>query len=60
MKQFFYRAIAAVTNAVGPRELGLLIGLLMIGYGAGLVWLPAGLFLPGAVLLYISIFGLKT
>jgi hypothetical protein len=66
MKQFFRRAFgtassaaAAIAGQLGPRELALLLGLGLVGYGAGLVWLPVGLMAPGLVLLYVSIFGLK-
>lgn len=60
---FISRAIdalaKAVSSVIGPPEVAFLIGLVMVGYGAGLVWLPAGIFLPGMILLYVSIFGLK-
>lgn len=55
----FASAAAAIAGAIGPRELGLFAGLGLIGAGAGLVWLPAGLFLPGVVILYVTICGLK-
>jgi hypothetical protein len=67
MKQFFRRAFGAVSSAaaaiageLGAREIALLLGLGLVGYGAGLIYVPAGFVLPGAVLLYVSIVGLKT
>lgn len=56
-----FAAIGAVlAKELGPREIGLVLGLLLVAYGAGTVWLPAGFLIPGAVLLYVSIFGLKS
>jgi hypothetical protein len=50
---------AAVGRAIGPREAGLLIGLGLLGYGASLVYWPAGFMLPATVLLYVVIAGLR-
>jgi hypothetical protein len=50
---------AAVRGAIGPREAGLLIGLGLLGYGASEVYRPAGFIVPGAVLLYVVIAGLR-
>lgn len=36
-----------------------LIGLILLGVGLGLVWLPAGLFVPGAIMVGVAIFGVR-
>jgi hypothetical protein len=59
MKNLAKRLAATLANMIGPREVGLLAGLALLGYGAGSVYLPAGFFLPGAVLLYVVIAGLR-
>jgi hypothetical protein len=48
-----------LSGLIGPREFGLLSGLALLGYGAGAVYPPAGFVLPGAVLLYVAIAGLR-
>lgn len=50
---------SAIAGLIGPRESGLLAGLGLLGYGAFQVYPPAGFFLPGAVLLYAVIAGLR-
>lgn len=50
---------AAFANVIGAREAILLVGLGLVAYGAGSVYLPAGFFLPGIVILYVAIFGLR-
>lgn len=52
------RGLAAISLIVGVREAMLLSGLGLVGYGAGIVYWPAGFFLPGAVLLFCAISGL--
>lgn len=37
-----------------------LLGLVLIGVGLGLVWLPAALIVPGAILSGVAIFGVKS
>lgn len=66
MKKFASRVIAscgrgakAIATVIGVREAMLLSGLGLVGYGAGSVYLPAGFFLPGAVLLFCAIVGLR-
>lgn len=50
---------SAIATAIGPRELALLIGLGLLGYGYGSIWRPLGFIAPGAVLLYVTIRGLR-
>jgi hypothetical protein len=52
-------AAAWLSGLIGPREAGLLSGLVLLGYGAHLVYPPAAFALPGAVLLYVAIAGLR-
>ena len=49
-----------LVSAIEARELMLLVGLGAVGYGAGSVYLPAGFFIPGAVLLFVSINGTRS
>jgi hypothetical protein len=51
--------LAAALKPFGPREIALLSGLALVAYGASQVYPPAGAFIPGAVLLYIAIAGLR-
>ena len=53
------KAIIAILKSVGPREAALLIGLALLAYGAGFVYWAAGFILPGIVLLYVAIIGLR-
>lgn len=57
MKKLASRAVSALTN--NAQELMLVLGLGLVGYGAGSVYLPAGFFLPGAVITYVAIFGMR-
>lgn len=56
MKNLASRVFAAIE----ARELILLVGLAAVGYGAGSVYLPAGFFVPGAVLLFVAINGTRS
>ena len=61
------KAVAKIARAVGGwiaanigfRELLLFAGAGLCGWGAALVWPPAGFVLPGLMLGYVSIFGVK-
>ena len=53
------KAITAMVKSIGPREAALLIGLALLAYGAGFVFWAAGFILPGLVLLYVAIVGLR-
>ena len=62
MKAFIARVsagIGAALRSIGPREAALLIGLALLAYGAGFVYWAAGFILPGIVLLYVAIIGLR-
>jgi hypothetical protein len=59
MKNLAKAAAAAIAKTIGGREITLLAGLGLLGFGAGAIWLPLGLMLPGVVLLYVAIFGLR-
>lgn len=49
----------ALAKIVGIREVMLIAGLGLVSWGAGMVYVPAGFFIPGAVLVYIAIAGLR-
>jgi len=57
------RAIVAVANAVsaevGFREILLFAGAGLIGYGLFLVWLPGAFIVPGVLVAYVAVFGVK-
>lgn len=59
MSRAIGRMTAAIGKAIGAREAMLLSGLALLGYGAGSIYWPAGFFLPGAVLLFCAIIGLR-
>lgn len=50
---------AAMRSAVGFRELLLFGSALLIGIGLSITWLPAAFIVPGAMLGYVAIFGVK-
>lgn len=50
---------SALRRNVDVRDLIGLAGLLLVGIGLALVWLPAALVVPGAILIYVAIFGVK-
>ena len=52
-------AAAFVGTVVGGRELALALGLVLLGYGASLVYLPAGFILAGVILVYVAVFGVR-
>lgn len=49
------------TNAGGidRRDVVGLAGIVLIGIGAGLIYIPAGLIIPGAILAAVAIFGVR-
>ena len=52
------------TGGSGPapfdrRDFVGLVGLCLLGYGAWLVYEPAGVFVPGAVLCGVAVFGVR-
>jgi hypothetical protein len=51
--------VKAIVGSIGPREAALLLGLSLLGYGAGYIYWAAGFILPSAVLLYVAIVGLR-
>jgi hypothetical protein len=55
----FAALIKAAGASVGFREAALLVGLGLVGYGAGSLLPAAAYLLPGAVLVYIAIAGLR-
>ena len=62
MRRFavFVVALAEVAvRALGVGEIMLIGGLALVGYGAGLVYAPAGFFVPGAAMLAIVAFGIR-
>jgi hypothetical protein len=50
---------AVLAKNIQFREVMLFAGALLIGIGLGQVWLPAALIVPGAMLAYVAIFGVK-
>ena len=62
LKRFFAAigaGIGSIAKSIGPREGAMLLGLAMLGYGAGYIYWPAGFILPAAVLLYVALAGLR-
>jgi hypothetical protein len=53
------RLAAALAEIVGWRESALLAGLGLVAYGAHAIYAPAAFFIPGCVLLYLAIVGLR-
>lgn len=53
------RMLSAITTVFGARELTLLGGLGMFGYGLWLIWIPGAFVGVGLVLLGLAIFGLR-
>jgi hypothetical protein len=51
--------VRAIGAAIGPRECALIGGLGLVAYGLYGIYPPAALFVPGAVLVYVSIAGLS-
>ena len=52
----FLRAILA---AFGPREVSLIAGLGLVGYGAWCIYPPAAFVIPGAIIVAVAVFGLR-
>lgn len=50
-------AAGRIIAAVDVRDAVLALGLLLVGGGLWMVWPPAALFVPGAVLVYVAIWG---
>ena len=48
---------AALAGVFDLRDCTLVLGLLLLGCGLGLVSLPLALIVPGAVLVYVAVFG---
>ncbi len=59
MGKALWRGICAFAAGFTARDLMLFGGLVLIGYGASLIFWPAGFILPGAVLAAVSIFGVR-
>jgi hypothetical protein len=59
MRRLANRVVRTFTDAIGAREATLILGVAMVGYGAGSICPPAGFICPGLVLLYVAIFGLR-
>lgn len=57
--KFISAVASAIANNIGARELTLGVGLGILGYGLSLVNLPAALIIPGAILIYVSVFGVR-
>lgn len=51
--------VAKAAKSIGPREGAMLVGLAMLGYGAGFIFWPAGFILPAIVLLYFALAGIS-
>ncbi|MGE0653299.1 MAG: hypothetical protein AB7P12_16380 [Alphaproteobacteria bacterium] len=50
-------AMGRMAVAVDARDAVLVAGLLLVGAGLWMVWLPLALVVPGAVLVYVAIWG---
>lgn len=57
--KFLARAIRAIGAEFGPRECGLIGGILLVACGLYAIYPPAALIVPGAILVYVSIEGLR-
>lgn len=51
---------ALLARAFDLRDAFLLIGLILLAAGLALVWRPAALIAPGAILIYVALFGART
>lgn len=49
----------SVASQFDTRDVTGIIGLALLGYGLSLVWLPLAFVVPGAVIVYVAIFGVK-
>jgi hypothetical protein len=52
-----FAALSGAAEKIGARELMLVIGLGLVGYGLFLVFPPAAFVVPGAVLCAVAVFG---
>lgn len=52
-------ALLAVAEKIGAREMMLVGGLGLVGYGLFLVFPPAAFIVPGAVLCAVAVFGVR-
>lgn len=44
------------SRAATEREITFILGLVLLGLGAGLAWVPLGLIVPGAIITAIALF----
>ncbi|MGV2188771.1 hypothetical protein ACQZ4Q_08145 [Agrobacterium vitis] len=51
--------MARCFGIVGGRELVLFAGLVLVGYGLSLVFLPAAFIVPGGIMVAVAIFGIR-
>lgn len=52
-------AALAIKAAVSWRDISMMIGLGLLSFGVSLVYYPAAFVVPGAILVSISIFGVR-
>ncbi len=52
-------AMAKFAKTFGPRELLLVIGLALLGYGIWQVNKPAAFAVPGAIMVAVAVFGVR-
>ncbi len=50
---------ALIGNAIGIRELFLVIGLALVGYGLSLLSIAAAFVVPGSVMVAVAVFGVR-
>jgi hypothetical protein len=50
---------AVIAQTLDPRDLALTAGLGLMGYGLNQIYPPAAFIVPGAVLTYIAVFGVR-
>jgi hypothetical protein len=55
----FHPIASAVATNIGMRELTLYTGLGLTGYGLYQIYPPAAFIIPGAVIVYVAIFGVR-
>lgn len=56
---YLKNAASAFKNALAWRDILMMVGLSLIAYGVSLVNVPAAFVVPGAILVAVSVFGVK-
>ena len=59
LARFLAALVGLIAAPFGTRELLLILGLGLVGYGAALVYWPAGFLAPGVIITGVAIFGTR-